>query len=425
MATLPADAQPQRANHLSRYCSVVRPEFADHTPSLALDERATPFAAGAAAISDLRVSLKRIGAWAPRPIAPAYRSSVGDLARLGFLWKPLKTAQSARAKSKARMAFHRVSANYAVLSRQLVRHMSSTCNLGLASTIASAKTAVSAAPAAQTFDPMVIASSVERSSTIPSALALIVAEPFVLATTTKSSGPLLSSVTTAPLLTPEIKATSSSQEPVAATTFAPNPIVASFTLPVSTTKTPETTATTSISNTTTTNATNATTTTTTTTSTVPVIVATIPATTTTTATTPPTQAPQASGNAVTWLAMVNQVRSQPRSCGTQAFSAAPALVWDARLEEAARVQSSYQMQISTMTHTGAGGSDGGQRITAAGFMWNAWGENVGWNYPNATAMLQGWVNSPGHCHNLMDPTFTQLGWSRVGAYDTMDLARER
>jgi uncharacterized protein YkwD len=119
--------------------------------------------------------------------------------------------------------------------------------------------------------------------------------------------------------------------------------------------------------------------------------------------------------------MVNQVRSQGRVCG----SAAPALVWDARLEEAARVQSSYQSQINTMTHTGAGGSDGGQRITAAGFIWNAWGENVGWNYPNATAMLQGWVNSPGHCRNIMDASFAQIGWSRVGSYDTMNLARER
>jgi uncharacterized protein YkwD len=123
--------------------------------------------------------------------------------------------------------------------------------------------------------------------------------------------------------------------------------------------------------------------------------------------------------------MVNQVRSQARMCGAVSFPAAPPLTWDARLEEAARVQSSYQLQINTMTHTGAGGSDGGQRITAAGFSWNAWGENVGWNYPNAAAMLQGWVDSPGHCHNLMEPIFTKLGWSRVGAYDTMNLARER
>lgn len=131
------------------------------------------------------------------------------------------------------------------------------------------------------------------------------------------------------------------------------------------------------------------------------------------------------GDAVAWLAMVNQARSQARSCGATAFAAAPPLTWDARLDEAARVQSSYQDSISTMTHTGAGGSNAGQRMTAAGFIWGTWGENVGWNYPGATAMLQGWINSPGHCVNIMEPAFTHIGWTRVGAYDTMVLGRPR
>jgi uncharacterized protein YkwD len=89
------------------------------------------------------------------------------------------------------------------------------------------------------------------------------------------------------------------------------------------------------------------------------------------------------------------------------------------------MHSSYQSQINSMTHTGAGGSDGGQRIAAAGFSWSGWGENIGWSDPGAAAMLQGWVTSPGHCQNLMNPIFTHIGWSRVGAYDTMDLARQR
>lgn len=155
------------------------------------------------------------------------------------------------------------------------------------------------------------------------------------------------------------------------------------------------------------------------------------ATIATVATIPPTLAtipappPPATGDSVTWLAMVNQARSQARSCGATAFAAAPPLAWDARLEEAARVQSSYQDSISTMTHTGAGGSNAGQRMTAAGFIWGTWGENVGWNYPGATAMLQGWINSPGHCANIMEPAFTHIGWTRVGAYDTMVLGRPR
>jgi uncharacterized protein YkwD len=139
----------------------------------------------------------------------------------------------------------------------------------------------------------------------------------------------------------------------------------------------------------------------------------------------PVPTPAPSGNAATWLAMVNQARSQARSCGGTAFAAAPPLVWDARMEDAARVQSTYQDRISTMTHTGDGGSNAGQRMAASGFNWSRWGENVGWNYPDASAMLVGWLNSPGHCTNIMNPEFTHIGWARVGTYDTMDLARPR
>lgn len=99
------------------------------------------------------------------------------------------------------------------------------------------------------------------------------------------------------------------------------------------------------------------------------------------------------------------------------------MAWDSRLEEAARGHSAYQAQIGQLTHTGAGGSQAGQRITAAGFNWNYWGENVGWNYPNAASMMQGWLTSPGHCSQIMDPRFTHVGWARVSSYDTMNLAR--
>lgn len=132
-----------------------------------------------------------------------------------------------------------------------------------------------------------------------------------------------------------------------------------------------------------------------------------------------------STNATMWLAMVNQARSESRVCGGITYPAVAPLVWDTRLEQAALAHSSYQQQIDTMTHTGSGGSSGGQRIAANGFKWSSWGENVGWNYQSAAAMLQGWLNSAGHCTNIMKPVFTHIGWARVGAYDTMDLANLR
>ena len=123
--------------------------------------------------------------------------------------------------------------------------------------------------------------------------------------------------------------------------------------------------------------------------------------------------------------MINQSRGQARNCGVTAFPAVGPLAWDARIEEAARAHSAYQSQVNTLSHTGAGGSDVGQRLNAAGFAWTSWGENVGWNYPTAQAVFQGWLDSPGHCANLMNANFTMVGWARVGVYDTMDFAIPR
>ncbi len=143
----------------------------------------------------------------------------------------------------------------------------------------------------------------------------------------------------------------------------------------------------------------------------------------TTAAPAPQPTPQPSGNASALLALVNQARGQARSCGGTSFAAAAPVVWDTRLEEAARGHSAYQSQVAQLTHNGANGSNAGQRLTAAGFAWNYWGENVGWNYPSPTAMLAGWLTSPGHCLQIMDSRFTHVGWARVGAYETMNLGR--
>ena len=62
-----------------------------------------------------------------------------------------------------------------------------------------------------------------------------------------------------------------------------------------------------------------------------------------------------------------------------------------------------------MTHTGANGSNGGQRITAAGFRWSAWAENLAVGQTSSTAVFNAWRNSAGHRANMLNPAFTHLG----------------
>jgi len=109
------------------------------------------------------------------------------------------------------------------------------------------------------------------------------------------------------------------------------------------------------------------------------------------------------------LELVNRARSQARKCGSVSFSAARPLVLDAALDRAALEHSLDMAQHSRMGHPGSDGSTVAQRVSRTGYAWRKVGENVAANAPGAEEVVQGWVGSPSHCANLMNPDFTAMG----------------
>jgi hypothetical protein len=65
-----------------------------------------------------------------------------------------------------------------------------------------------------------------------------------------------------------------------------------------------------------------------------------------------------------------------RNCGTTAFAAARPLAWQGQAEQAALAQAQYLQQNNLFSHTGAGGSSVGDRLTATGYVWSTVGENL-------------------------------------------------
>jgi uncharacterized protein YkwD len=67
------------------------------------------------------------------------------------------------------------------------------------------------------------------------------------------------------------------------------------------------------------------------------------------------------------------------------------------------------------SHTGSNGSSVGNRATSAGYSWTAIGENIaaGTSYSAVGAVIQGWIDSPGHCVNLMRSSYKELGAAKV------------
>ena len=132
------------------------------------------------------------------------------------------------------------------------------------------------------------------------------------------------------------------------------------------------------------------------------------------------------------LELTNQARAQARRCGPTPYAAAPPLSLDATLERAAR---DYARQMATwgyMDHSGHDGSSPGQRITRSGYRWREMGENLASGQMSAEQVVSGWLGSPEHCANLMDPLFRHMGVAyatnphdRMGVYWAQEFGTPR
>jgi uncharacterized protein YkwD len=109
------------------------------------------------------------------------------------------------------------------------------------------------------------------------------------------------------------------------------------------------------------------------------------------------------------LRLVNRARAEPRTCGDQHFAAAPPLVWNAKLAQAALAHSRDMAQRNYFRHAGKDGSEVGDRAKRQGYEWQQIGENIATGQGSAAQAVAGWLASPGHCANIMNPDFTESG----------------
>ena len=134
------------------------------------------------------------------------------------------------------------------------------------------------------------------------------------------------------------------------------------------------------------------------------------------------------------LARINQLRAAGASCGTRGtFAPTTALSWSPLLRQAGEAHSRDMATLNYFSHTSADGRDVADRVNATGYQWNTLGENIAAGYATVNSVMDGWVASDGHCANLMNPNFTEIGMACVpgttgssyNTYWTMDLGRPR
>ena len=106
---------------------------------------------------------------------------------------------------------------------------------------------------------------------------------------------------------------------------------------------------------------------------------------------------------------VNVARSRSRRCGDQLMAAAPQVRSNPRLRRAAAGHASDMAERSFFSHTGTDGSQVAERARRSGYAWRAVGENIAAGQMTAETAMQGWLKSPSHCANLMQPSYTEMG----------------
>jgi uncharacterized protein YkwD len=109
------------------------------------------------------------------------------------------------------------------------------------------------------------------------------------------------------------------------------------------------------------------------------------------------------------LQAVNTARASGRSCGEQQFPAAPAVTWNAALRDAALAHSTDMARQRYFGHQGKDGRVVADRALQAGYHWRRIGENIAAGQESPEEVVAGWLSSPGHCANIMDGRFTEMG----------------
>ena len=79
------------------------------------------------------------------------------------------------------------------------------------------------------------------------------------------------------------------------------------------------------------------------------------------------------------------------------------------LTQAAAAHSDDMVSHNFFSHTGSNGSTAGSRVTAAGYVWRSVGENIAAGQGSVAEVVDGWMKSDGHCANLMNPAYTEMG----------------
>lgn len=109
------------------------------------------------------------------------------------------------------------------------------------------------------------------------------------------------------------------------------------------------------------------------------------------------------------LQLVNEARARGARCGERSFGSAPPVRLSGTLAGVAFGHAADMATHNYFEHEDLRGHSPADRVRAVGYREKLVGENIAYGPKSADEVVQGWLDSPGHCENIMDSRFAEMG----------------
>jgi len=124
--------------------------------------------------------------------------------------------------------------------------------------------------------------------------------------------------------------------------------------------------------------------------------------------------PAAAGHSARLLAaraleLINEARARGARCGRHEFAPAPPMTLSRTLDGVALGHAADMAEHNYFEHQDLTGQSPADRVRASGYRERLVGENIAYGPNSIEEAVQGWLDSPDHCENIMDPRFAQMG----------------
>jgi uncharacterized protein YkwD len=126
-----------------------------------------------------------------------------------------------------------------------------------------------------------------------------------------------------------------------------------------------------------------------------------------------------------FLSRINATRTKGCNCGNTYFPPAPPLTWNEKLFDAATGHAKDMAKRNYFSHDSKDGRSMEDRIVSAGFTFKGYksfaiGENIAQGQQGIAEVMDGWFKSEGHCKNLMNRDFKEVGVAEYKTYWVQD-----